>query len=167
MSWISSVLQLLLPLVSLCPFSGCICILESLQLEGSYVGDLLYSYPGVVSSHIDSELGSVTCFSQWDTSKHDANRGLISKCFCLPLFLTQLQCHTEVYAILWREIRWRNQHMERETNHLDGWVRPFWTFLFSPVTHARMVPEQKDLCSVWIPDPQILKQMKMVVIWSH
>ena len=24
----------------------------------------------------------------------------------------------------------------------------FWTFLFSPVTHARMVPEQKDLCSV-------------------
>ena len=48
-----------------------------------------------------------------------------------------------------------------------GWVRPFWPFLFSPVTHARMVPEQKDLCSVWIPDPQILKQMKMVVIWSH
>ena len=66
-------------------------------------------------------------------------------CFFLP------SCSdTEVQAILWREIRWRNQHMERETNHLDRWVRPFRPFLFSPVTHARMVLEQKDLCSEFL-----------------
>lgn len=36
----------------------------------------LYSY--VVLSHIDPGIGLVTCFGQWDISKHHTSRGMIS-----------------------------------------------------------------------------------------
>lgn len=45
----------------------------------------------VAPSHMDSGIGPVTCFGQWDISKNKASRGLTSTCH----WGTQLPCNRE------------------------------------------------------------------------
>lgn len=47
------------------------------------------------SSHIDSELGHVTYFGQWDISKHDAGKGSINAYALEFAFLEPLDYHAE------------------------------------------------------------------------
>ena len=50
-----------------------------------------HGYPDhcVVSSHIESKLGHLACFDQWDIGKCDRGRGLITSCTDTCPFGTQ------------------------------------------------------------------------------
>ena len=93
----------------------------------------------VVPSHIDSGLGHVICFGQWDISKHDKSWDSVFTCpelWGLASSTTALRspCCEEAQV----------SHMEMEHGTHPGWLPQLTPLLVSPPAKGSYVSESKQ-----------------------
>lgn len=92
-------------------------------------------------SHIDSGLGHVICFGQWDISKHDKSWDSIITCpelWGLASSTTALRspCCEEAQV----------SHMEMEHGTHPGWLRQLTPLSVSPPAKGSHMSEPKQTC---------------------